>query len=369
MVLKFEAPNIPARKTSQEQTSEFLQGMPSLLLQYQALQRQKEVDKLNHELQVAQLNNQIKENQGKYGTGQPAPTAQPQIQPSPTSQLNLNPMGMAPTVMGMPMGTSGIGSTLGAGPDDSQPPVPLPETPEEELRRTGSEAYKVLHPSQYVALGPNGSMIELPAGSKPFSQPAPAPIYVIPTYDKDGNVVGVTPLAPGQKPFGGGKPPTPPKDPATTSEGIRRNALVEGGMLALSDIRKNMTQDVLTQLKAIRNDPFGAIEQMSSSPAKQVLLNLRTAIENQLYLKTGATATEDETRNAMKKFLAAAGDDLKDFDVRLGVLERDFGTFGGGKGAPTGGSKVVSSQADYDALAPGTEYTGPDGQTRRKGKK
>lgn len=91
MPLKFQPPNLPQRKTKQEAFNEpvaqAIQGLPSTILAYQQMRRQNEAAKMEHDLKVAQLRQALRQTEGEYGTGAPAPIQAGQLtsEPLPTA--------------------------------------------------------------------------------------------------------------------------------------------------------------------------------------------------------------------------------------------------------------------------------------------
>jgi hypothetical protein len=129
--LKFQQPNIQPGRTAMEGLAAGIQQFPSLMLQYQQLKQQRQLADLDHKLAVEDRNQRLMALKGQYGTGEPAPTVQPQINVSPTSPLNLNPMGT-------PGAFDSAGSTLTAGPDMTASPVPVEENIDQLQSRIGS---------------------------------------------------------------------------------------------------------------------------------------------------------------------------------------------------------------------------------------
>lgn len=282
MALKFNPPPGGPGKTKEEAFAEGLaptiRALPSLWMEYKLSRRKQGIEELELQMKEREL-------RSKYGTvGETA--GLPGMSPTPAEAAQL--------------GTQKL-------------------TPEEQFSRYGTEGMRVLK--------------ERPTKSQLRVTDKNVPVLFNP---EDNSITVQATGEPYNAALHGGI--RLPGDPNQSNEGIRRTGLVDGGRSALKEVRSNMDKSVLKDLKIIRNDPLGGYEQISSSKSKIVLNNLRTAIENQLYLKTGATATEDETRNAMRKFLAAAGDDLDDFENRLVLLDRDFNSFTRGESAKNGGS-------------------------------
>lgn len=132
--LKFQQPNFNPNEYKMQQNAQLMEAFrqaPSLMLQYQQLKQQRELAGLDHQLAVEDRNQRLMALKGQYGTGGPAPTVQPQINVSPTSPLNLNPMTT-------PGAFDSAGSTLTAGPDMAAAPVPVEENIDQLQERIGS---------------------------------------------------------------------------------------------------------------------------------------------------------------------------------------------------------------------------------------
>lgn len=290
MALKFQPPNIERTESREEALlkpiGNAVQTLPALYAQYK-LQR------MQQNMALKEQEMKLKEFESKYGTG----IAQ-NIQPG---QM------VAPPPVG------GEEEQVFGG--EVTPPTFTEETPEQRMRRVGTEVFGK-ETERIKAEQEKPSRLQLKVTDKNVSvlfNPTDGTTIVQSTGEPyDASVHGSIRL---------------PGDPNQSNEGIRREGLVNIGLQALGEIRASVSPQVLRDLKIIRNDPTGGFEQISATDSKNALNNLRTAIENQLYLKTGATATEDETRNAMKKFLAAVGDNPGDFEARLKILERDLRGF------------------------------------------
>lgn len=127
-----------------------------------------------------------------------------------------------------------------------------------------------------------------------------------------------------------GKPYAGPVLPKTTgTEEQRRQALVDGAKQNINDIRTilSTSPSVLNELKGIRLTPGKVYSQLASPEAKRLYANLRTAISNDLYLKTGATANETELENSAITYLASLNDSPQDFNMRMDLLDRSISPF------------------------------------------
>lgn len=129
---------------------------------------------------------------------------------------------------------------------------------------------------------------------------------------------------PTQKQYTG---PSLPKTIGTEEQ--RRQALVGGAKASIEDIKDIVTKNpqTLTELKAIRLTPGRVYSQLASPEAKRLYINLREAISNEIYLKTGATANEQELENATVSYLAALNDSPNDFLGRMELLDRNISPF------------------------------------------
>jgi len=120
------------------------------------------------------------------------------------------------------------------------------------------------------------------------------------------------------------------------TEEQRRIALVTGAEKSIADIRDIVTNnpDTLSELKAIKLTPGRVYSQLASSDAKRLYINLREAISNEIYLKTGATANEQELENSTVSYMAALNDNPADFLGRMELLERNILPFNSRAGTP-----------------------------------
>lgn len=147
--------------------------------------------------------------------------------------------------------------------------------------------------------------------------------------DQNGNPIsydpntGLTSTA-DRKPFVGN---ILPKNVGTEEQ--RRQALVSGAKTSIDDIRSIVSANpsVLSELKAIQLTPGRVYSQLASPDAKRLYINVREAIANEIYLKTGATANEQELENAAVSYLAALNDNPQDFLGRMDLLERNVSPF------------------------------------------
>lgn len=140
------------------------------------------------------------------------------------------------------------------------------------------------------------------------------------SYDPN---TGLTSL-PGKQNYTG---PSLPKTIGTEEQ--RRQALVGGAKTSIDDVRNIITSDpsTLNELKAIKMTPGRVYSQLASPNAKRLYINLREAIANEIYLKTGATANEQELENATVSYMAALNDSPADFIGRMDLLERNITPF------------------------------------------
>ncbi len=107
----------------------------------------------------------------------------------------------------------------------------------------------------------------------------------------------------------------------------RSKSLVSTGKQAIQSVRQNLTPEVLTELKAIRLTPGRVYSQLASSEAKEVYTNLRRAMENEVYLRTGATANPSELENSVVANMAALNDNPQDFLSRMNLLDQSISGF------------------------------------------
>ncbi len=154
MALQFNPPPGGPAKTGTEGFAGALGGavqqIPSLLMQYEQLKRQRELSALQHENTAEELKLRKREFATKYGTGAPAPT----------------------TTTAMP--SNGPGSTLAASPMlDPMATVTtksVPETAEQLMERLGTEGLDSLTKAQGLAARMAGKGGNGPKDDKTFSQ-------------------------------------------------------------------------------------------------------------------------------------------------------------------------------------------------------
>lgn len=190
-------------------------------------------------------------------------------------------------------------------------------------------------PTYVQQINPDGSatVLEVPAGGKfggvvrTPTPPTPAKKQNVGTTP-EGDPVSYDPLT--GKFFvdtSGYSGMTLPKTIGTEEQ--RRVSLVSGADKSINDIKNIVSTNpsALTELKAIRLTPGRVYAQLASSDAKRLYINLREAISNEIYLKTGATANEQELENATISYLAALNDNPQDFITRMDLLQRNISPF------------------------------------------
>lgn len=166
MARQFQQPNFDPmgqRKQEAQNQQQQLQAIPGLLLQYEALKRQRDLEARNHDIELQKLDLMKKGYTAEHGTGEVAPR-------NLTSTIDLP------------------GSTLGGGSLglDSSMTTTIPgETEDEKRLRLGEKGYQL--------------ETERMKANKEVR-------YAVPSYDKNGNVIGWSEAPEGFKPFGGGKP-------------------------------------------------------------------------------------------------------------------------------------------------------------------
>lgn len=138
------------------------------------------------------------------------------------------------------------------------------------------------------------------------------------SYDANTGLKSV----PGGKPYSG---TTLPKTLGATEQ--RTQSLVKTGQQAIGSIKRELTPQVLSELKAIRLVPGKVYSQLASPEAKRVYTNLRRAMENEVYLRTGATANPTELENSIVANMAALNDNPQDFLGRMDLLDKSIGNF------------------------------------------
>jgi hypothetical protein len=274
MALQFQAPNLPVPQDKygalNETLGKTLQTLPQLYAAYK-------IERMKQDLEQKKLQAALKEAESKYGTGEQAPS----VQPSPSSPLNLVP--------------NGPGSALPGGGQAS-------ETPEEQLRRLGSEGYKALHEPEYYLVGPNGETTPLPKGAKPFAAPQQVQ-YVIPQTDAAGNIVGMTQLAPGVRPgpMASPKPEnagfSPAEKAVDANFGKEYSDYVAGGGYTETQRRINQLDSVIKDLEggslktgAVR----GLAAKLPFTDARAAKENVDQVVQSNLRQVLGAQYTEKE---------------------------------------------------------------------------
>ncbi len=133
------------------------------------------------------------------------------------------------------------------------------------------------------------------------------------------------------------RPPQPKAPAAPSSELSKRSALVQGARQSIGTAKILLTPNVLNEMKSIKLSPGKIYTQLASSEAKKFYRNLYNAISNQLYIKSGATATPSEIEGNMMMYMAAYNDEMPDMMDRLNMLESEVSLFdsSGGERPPT----------------------------------
>lgn len=208
MALQFNP--YPGAKTKRQQQDEnfdqFNSGLQTIGAQWRAYKLQQK----QQELQDMELEMKKREYQSKFGTG-----VAENIQPGQLTQAPNPSAGPEEQMFGF----------------EATMPTMTEETPEQKLRRMGSENYKLLNPQQYgsYVIGADGKpqFMALPDGFKPApSIPMPTPIL-----DAEGRQVGSTT----------GKPTVLPKpnvgEVKAEGESAEAQSIAESAIAELNRIR------------------------------------------------------------------------------------------------------------------------------------
>lgn len=171
-------------------------------------------------------------------------------------------------------------------------------------------------------------------------------------------------------------------DPYAGSEFARRDSLVQGAKYSIGVAKTLISQDVLNELKAIQKTPGRFYSDIASPEAKEFYRNIKNAISDNLYLKTGATANPGELEQATLSYMPALNETPEDMLSRLQMLENDTTYFSNPRNASGSGSpspkdigvpeepipriRRINSQSEYDSLPSGYEYIDSNGNRGRK---
>lgn len=119
-------------------------------------------------------------------------------------------------------------------------------------------------------------------------------------------------------------------NPNTGSEMQKRGGLVTGATRSVATAKGLLTPSVLSEIKSIKYTPGKIYSQLASPEAKKFYRHLSNAIANELYIKSGATATPDEIEKKMVMYMPAANDDINDMSDRLDMLGGEVSLFNPG---------------------------------------
>lgn len=276
--LKFQQPNIQPGRTAMEGLaagiSPMLQQIPSLMMQYQQLKRQKELDGLNHDVTKQELANKLAILKAQYGTGEPAPAT------------------------GAPM----EGPRLPDASGQEGPGMTVPaETEEQKLSRLGIEGYNALNRNQqqyggYITdMNGNTKFVSLPSGFKPANMPqAPTPNLIQPTDATGAPIGSPTVIQPGRLTV-----TKPAAQDAATKEQAKLTAKQMANkpkeLKLLNNTEANFDR-MIAEAEAIKQDPslgsaLGMSQLLSKIPgtgAKRVASRINT-----LKSKTGFTVLSE----------------------------------------------------------------------------
>ena len=117
-------------------------------------------------------------------------------------------------------------------------------------------------------------------------------------------------------------------NPNQSNEGVKRNALVKSAINSVNIAKNNLTPKVLDEIKGIKFTPGKVYQQLASPEAKRFYRNISNAISSELYLKTGAAATQGEVDQRALIYMPAANDDVNDMRERLDMLHGEAANFG-----------------------------------------
>jgi hypothetical protein len=136
--------------------------------------------------------------------------------------------------------------------------------------------------------------------------------------------------------------------------------------------------------RAAEYDPTGIVRSRVQSPEFQVAKQAGDEFLNAILRKdTGAAITPAEQELYGKNYLPQPGDGPDVLVAKQAararavaaieagmspaqMIAQEKGLAGAGAPSPAGGTVTITNDAEYDALASGTMFIGPDGKTRRK---
>jgi len=187
MALQFQPPNIPQAPSKAEAllnpVNSAIQTLPALLLQYRNSQLALENQRKEHELKALELDFKKRQMESQFGTG-----VAENVQPGQVTSAPPPTAGPEEQMFGF----------------EATPPTFTQETPEQQIRRLGTDAYKALNPAPTTIVNPSGQIVGQAQGRVTVAPGEQQ--FVIPTYDAQGNVTGFTNAPKGAKVVGGGKP-------------------------------------------------------------------------------------------------------------------------------------------------------------------
>ncbi len=378
MALQFQQPNVPPAATKEEAfASTFgsaLQQVPSIMMQYQKLKQDREIQSLTHDLTKKELALKLKQLETLYGTGE-APPVQTSFTPS-----------------------TGPGATLAVSPKldplGGVNTVAMPETEEQKLARIGTERYKLMEEantsySSPVQTDKGTEWMTWPKGTKPGpSMPngrkseEPGTVNILKSQLKNGippelrnaklNVIDdmrdtkpatgevkKTLNVPGYQ-LGGDVEPTETEARQAREALAKRDAFITG----IRDLRSLVAKYGSTNLIGQGSAEAGTIASELQLTLKELQQLGVLSASDEMFLQAQITnpdslksirMSDQGTLNQLDTTLNRMNDK---FDKRMASL--------GYKKSESGDIKTIMDQSAYDALPSGATYIDPNGVTRRK---
>lgn len=294
-------------------------GMQSIGQVGQSLYETKK--RMAQSLAAAKLLGQTEEGQRLLGTNQVSSTRQGPVTKNQTAAFDPETGSVTPN---QPAFTEQTLATAieGVSPKDLLAHL-LPQYVNQSLVQTDANG-NIIH--QTTRRAPKGSSVTVTKPTAPGMGSRPKPVGINPDT---GEAISYDPTVGGNVDTSG-NPYTGRIIPmAEGSEEQRRGTLTQTALNSIGQIKQVLATNpkVLSEIKAIRLTPGRVYSQLASPDAKKLYINLKEAISNELYLKTGATANEQEIEDKTLSYMAALNDNPQDFVTRMDILSEQIRPF------------------------------------------